>query len=57
MVTGAMKTDQILAAFSADDARWEAVIQRDRAADGAFYYAVRTTRLLPAVVPGTARPT
>ena len=42
-MTAAMKPDQILAAFSADDARWEAVIQRDRAADGAFYYAVRTT--------------
>jgi AraC family transcriptional regulator of adaptative response/methylated-DNA-[protein]-cysteine methyltransferase len=29
--------------FSSDDARWEAVVRRDRAADGAFYYAVRTT--------------
>jgi AraC family transcriptional regulator of adaptative response/methylated-DNA-[protein]-cysteine methyltransferase len=26
-----------------DDARWEAVRRRDRNADGAFYYAVRTT--------------
>jgi len=29
--------------FSSDDARWEAVVRRDRTADGAFYYAVRTT--------------
>jgi AraC family transcriptional regulator of adaptative response/methylated-DNA-[protein]-cysteine methyltransferase len=26
-----------------DEARWEAVVRRDRAADGVFYYAVRTT--------------
>jgi len=26
-----------------DDARWQAVLQRDRVADGAFVYAVRTT--------------
>jgi Metal binding domain of Ada len=31
------------AAFSNDDARWEAVQRRDRSADGAFLYAVRTT--------------
>jgi hypothetical protein len=31
------------AAFSNDDARWEAVRRRDRSADGAFFYAVRTT--------------
>jgi AraC family transcriptional regulator, regulatory protein of adaptative response / methylated-DNA-[protein]-cysteine methyltransferase len=29
--------------FSSDDARWEAVVRGDRAADGAFYYSVRTT--------------
>jgi AraC family transcriptional regulator of adaptative response/methylated-DNA-[protein]-cysteine methyltransferase len=29
--------------FSNDDTRWEAVVRRDRAADGAFYYSVRTT--------------
>ena len=29
--------------FSSDDARWEAVVRRDRTADGAFYYSVRTT--------------
>src|SRR5262249_26397607 len=31
------------ARFSSDDARWEAVKQRDRAADGAFFYSVETT--------------
>ncbi|MGK9171491.1 bifunctional DNA-binding transcriptional regulator/O6-methylguanine-DNA methyltransferase Ada [Inquilinus limosus] len=30
-------------AFANDDARWAAVQRRDRAADGAFVYAVRTT--------------
>ncbi len=30
-------------AFSSEDARWEAVRRRDRAADGVFYCAVRTT--------------
>jgi uncharacterized protein len=30
-------------AFSSDDARWDAVRKRDRAADGVFHYAVRTT--------------
>ncbi|MFZ0694057.1 MAG: bifunctional DNA-binding transcriptional regulator/O6-methylguanine-DNA methyltransferase Ada [Alphaproteobacteria bacterium] len=29
--------------FSGDDARWQAVLHRDRAADGAFVYAVRST--------------
>jgi AraC family transcriptional regulator of adaptative response/methylated-DNA-[protein]-cysteine methyltransferase len=29
--------------FRNDDARWEAVRRRDRAADGAFFYSVRTT--------------
>jgi AraC family transcriptional regulator, regulatory protein of adaptative response / methylated-DNA-[protein]-cysteine methyltransferase len=43
MVSVAMKTDRISPPFSEDDARWQAVVRRDRAADGAFYYAVRTT--------------
>ena len=34
---------QTLTPFSNDEARWEAVVRRDRTADGAFYYAVRTT--------------
>jgi AraC family transcriptional regulator of adaptative response/methylated-DNA-[protein]-cysteine methyltransferase len=29
--------------YATDAARWEAVRRRDRAADGAFYYSVRTT--------------
>jgi AraC family transcriptional regulator of adaptative response/methylated-DNA-[protein]-cysteine methyltransferase len=29
--------------FTNDEARWEAIRRRDRAADGAFYYSVRTT--------------
>jgi AraC family transcriptional regulator of adaptative response/methylated-DNA-[protein]-cysteine methyltransferase len=29
--------------FRSDDARWAAVLRRDRRADGAFYYSVRTT--------------
>jgi AraC family transcriptional regulator, regulatory protein of adaptative response / methylated-DNA-[protein]-cysteine methyltransferase len=32
-----------ISAFNGDDERWEAVVGRDRAADGAFYYSVRTT--------------
>ncbi|WP_081768808.1 bifunctional DNA-binding transcriptional regulator/O6-methylguanine-DNA methyltransferase Ada [Herbaspirillum sp. RV1423] len=31
------------ASASPDDLRWQAVTQRDKTADGAFYYAVRTT--------------
>ncbi|MGE3932776.1 MAG: bifunctional DNA-binding transcriptional regulator/O6-methylguanine-DNA methyltransferase Ada [Rhodospirillaceae bacterium] len=31
------------ASFDSADDRWEAVVRRDRAADGAFVYAVRTT--------------
>ncbi len=30
-------------AFATDDERWDAVVHRDRAADGAFYYSVATT--------------
>ena len=29
--------------FSNDEARWEAVVRRERTADGVFYYAVHTT--------------
>jgi len=29
--------------FATDDKRWEAIARRDRAADGAFFYSVRTT--------------
>ena len=31
------------APYATDDERWQAVMRRDRAADGAFYYSVRST--------------
>jgi AraC family transcriptional regulator, regulatory protein of adaptative response / methylated-DNA-[protein]-cysteine methyltransferase len=37
------KTNRIKAAFSSDDERWQAVVNRNAAADGAFFYSVRTT--------------
>jgi len=42
---GFMATRKELAAslFSNDEERWAAVARRDRSADGAFYYSVRTT--------------
>lgn len=43
MVRLAMTSDESAAAFCDDEARWQAVVQRNRTADGAFYYAVRTT--------------
>ena len=43
MVSLATRIDQPLPSFSRDDERWEAVRRRDRAADGTFYYSVRTT--------------
>ncbi len=30
-------------AFTSDDARWQAVVERDSRADGCFYYSVQTT--------------
>jgi AraC family transcriptional regulator of adaptative response/methylated-DNA-[protein]-cysteine methyltransferase len=38
-----MRTDPQPQRYLSDDERWEAVEGRDRAADGVFYYAVRTT--------------
>lgn len=38
-----MKTETILHAYASDEARWAAVQARERAADGVFYYSVRTT--------------
>lgn len=35
--------ERVTPAFADDEARWEAVVRRDRAADGAWYYAVQTT--------------
>jgi AraC family transcriptional regulator of adaptative response/methylated-DNA-[protein]-cysteine methyltransferase len=33
----------LVAPFSTDDERWDAVVRRDPSADGVFYYSVRTT--------------
>jgi AraC family transcriptional regulator of adaptative response/methylated-DNA-[protein]-cysteine methyltransferase len=35
--------EKLKPAYASDDERWEAVIHRDRGADGSFYYSVRTT--------------
>jgi hypothetical protein len=39
----ATQAARIVPTFSGDAARWEAVIRRDRVADGTFYDAVQTT--------------
>jgi len=38
-----MKTETTTAPYASDTARWDAVQRRERAADGVFYYSVRTT--------------
>ena len=43
MVSVATRMETALPSFSTDNARWEAVRRRDRAADGVFYYSVLTT--------------
>src|ERR671931_1092400 len=45
MTLGGTKTPTITGAerFTSEDDRWAAVMRRDRRADGAFYYSVRTT--------------
>ena len=43
MPTKMTEATRNVASFRNDDERWEAVCRRDRAADGALYYAVRTT--------------
>lgn len=43
MTAMAARTDRPVPSFATDDARWQAVERRDRAADGAFYYSVLTT--------------
>ena len=35
--------EQLKSAFASDEQRWDAVVRRDRNADGHFYYSVRTT--------------
>src|SRR5215467_10503773 len=51
------QTARTLQPFSSDEERWEAVVRRDRAADGAFYYSVRTTGVycLPSCAARRAR--
>jgi AraC family transcriptional regulator of adaptative response/methylated-DNA-[protein]-cysteine methyltransferase len=43
MVSLAMTIRRARRPFSADSERWEALVRRDRSADGAFYYSVQTT--------------
>ncbi|MDN4057765.1 bifunctional DNA-binding transcriptional regulator/O6-methylguanine-DNA methyltransferase Ada [Massilia sp. YIM B02769] len=38
-----MKSEHLPQPYASDAARWDAVQRRERAADGAFYYSVRTT--------------
>ena len=49
---------QALAAATADDPRWAAVVARDAAADGTFFYSVRTTGVYcrPSCAARQARP-
>src|SRR6202049_4890586 len=35
----------LMTSFTSDKERWEAVVGRDSAADGVFWYSVRTTRV------------
>jgi AraC family transcriptional regulator of adaptative response/methylated-DNA-[protein]-cysteine methyltransferase len=43
MVSLAMQEDQATRSRASEDERWQAVMRRERAADGTFYYSVRTT--------------
>ena len=43
MSIAAIPTQEKSPLFESDDDRWAAVVRRDRRADGAFYYSVRTT--------------
>jgi AraC family transcriptional regulator, regulatory protein of adaptative response / methylated-DNA-[protein]-cysteine methyltransferase len=43
MTAAPEKTDLIARNFTDDESRWQAVVSRDPAADGAFFYSVRTT--------------
>ncbi|MDR3636029.1 MAG: bifunctional DNA-binding transcriptional regulator/O6-methylguanine-DNA methyltransferase Ada [Isosphaeraceae bacterium] len=42
-MTALKKTPHPSPGFADDDARWDAVVRRDRTADGAFVFSVRTT--------------
>jgi AraC family transcriptional regulator of adaptative response/methylated-DNA-[protein]-cysteine methyltransferase len=43
MVVLAMKPNRTPSTFTSDEARWQALQRRDSAADGVFYFSVRTT--------------
>ena len=43
MTAATETTDRISRDFSDDDNRWQAIVSRDPAADGVFFYSVRTT--------------
>jgi AraC family transcriptional regulator of adaptative response/methylated-DNA-[protein]-cysteine methyltransferase len=43
MTAGPEETDRISRGFTDDERRWQAVVSRDPAADGVFFYSVRTT--------------
>jgi AraC family transcriptional regulator of adaptative response/methylated-DNA-[protein]-cysteine methyltransferase len=38
-----LRTENMASSYLDDNSRWQAVVRRDRGADGAFFYAVRTT--------------
>lgn len=43
MVKTARRNEQIMSRFADDDERWQALVDRDPAADGKFLYSVQTT--------------
>lgn len=43
MVTVSTNAEHTTSSFTGDEDRWQAVVNRDPAADGVFYYSVRTT--------------
>jgi hypothetical protein len=43
----AMSNETARSRFATDEERWDAVVRRDRATDGTFYYSVRVTVQTP----------
>ena len=43
LIADTVPVEQASRSYSTDDERWAALLQRDGAADSAFYYSVRTT--------------
>ena len=58
MLSSATQTNKRPVGFLSNEARWEALRRRDPAADGAFYYSVRTTGVYcrPSCPSRTANP-